>query len=120
VFEVDHPATQRWKRRLLTTAGIAVPPTVTFAPVDFETDHLADKLVHSGFDPALPALFGWLGVTLYLTRQAIADTLAIVGGFARGTEIVLDHMLPPHLRDAAGDTYVELVARWRPVAANRG
>lgn len=102
----------------MTTAGIAVPPTVTFVPVDFETDHLADQIVHRGFSPALPALFGWLGVTLYLTSQAIADTtLAIVRGFACGTEIVLDHMLPPHLRDAAGDTYVELAA---PMAARGG
>jgi methyltransferase (TIGR00027 family) len=117
VFEVDPPATQRWKRHLLSAAGIDIPPTVTYVPVDFETDNLADCLVHSGFDPALPTLVSWLGVTMYLTEQAIADTLAIVGGFARGTEIVLDHMLPPHLREAAGNTYVDLVA---PVAAKGG
>lgn len=117
VFEVDHPATQQWKRTLLAAADITIPDTVTFVPVNFETDSLADRLVADGFDPTAPALVSWLGVTMYLTRPAIADTLTVIGGFAPGTEIVVDHMLPADLRDEAGNTYVELVA---PVAAQRG
>jgi methyltransferase (TIGR00027 family) len=117
VFEVDHPDTQRWKRGLLAAAGIAVPDTVVFTPVDLETDALADRLAHHGFDDARPALVSWLGVTMYLTRDAIAETLAVVGGLAPGSEIVVDHMLPEHLRDTAGQSYVDLVA---PVAAEHG
>jgi methyltransferase (TIGR00027 family) len=110
VFEVDHPDTQRRKRGLLAGAGIAEPDTVIFTPVDFETDALADCLVRNGFDAARPALVSWLGVTMYLTRDAVEETLAVVGGLAPGTEIVVDHMLPEHLRDAAGQSYVDLVA----------
>jgi methyltransferase (TIGR00027 family) len=117
VFEVDHPATQRWKRRLLTDAGIAIPGSVTFVPVDFEAESLADRLVAGGFDPSRPALVSWLGVTMYLTREAIGQTLAVIGGFAAGTEIVIEYMLPAELRDAAGDAYAEAVM---PVAAERG
>jgi methyltransferase (TIGR00027 family) len=117
VFEVDHPATQRWKRGLLSTSQIAEPNTVTYVPVDFETDSLADRLIDGGFDPTRPALVSWLGVTMYLTSAAISQTLAVIGGFAPGTEIVVDYMLPADLRDAAGNSYVELVA---PVAAQRG
>jgi methyltransferase (TIGR00027 family) len=117
VFEVDHPDTQRWKRGLLAEAGIAVPDTVTFTPLDLETEALADRLARHGFDPASPALVSWLGVTMYLTRDAIGETLAVVGGMAPGTEIVVDHMLPEHLRDAAGQSYVDIVA---PVAAGHG
>ncbi|MGI8331220.1 class I SAM-dependent methyltransferase [Actinomadura scrupuli] len=117
VFEVDHPATQRWKRRLLGDAGVAVPGSVAFVPVDFETDSLVDELVRHGFDPDRPAFVGWLGVTMYLTREAIGRTLAVVGGFAPGTELVVEYLVPESLRDAAGQTYAELVA---PVAAERG
>lgn len=117
VFEVDHPATQRWKRRLLTDAGIAIPGSVTFVPVDFEAESLADRLVAGGLDPSRPALVSWLGVTMYLTREAIGQTLAVIGGFAAGTEIVIEYMLPAELRDAAGDAYAEAVM---PVAAERG
>jgi methyltransferase (TIGR00027 family) len=117
VFEVDHPATQQWKRRRLEEAGIALPDTVTFVPVDFENDSLSGTLARAGFDPSRPAFVSWLGVTMYLTRDAIASTLAEVGGFAAGTEIVLESMLPAGLRDAAGDAYVEGVAS---MAAERG
>ncbi len=117
VFEVDYPATQDWKRRRLSAAQITVPSAVTFVPVDFETDSLAGRLVHGGFDPSRPALVSWLGVTMYLTRGAISEIFATIGGFAPVTEVIVDYMLPAGMRDAAGTTYVELVT---PVAAQRG
>jgi methyltransferase (TIGR00027 family) len=117
IFEIDHPATQGWKRRLLSAAGIATPAAVTFVPVNFETDSLVEQLAGSGFDLARPALVSWLGVSMYLTRAAISRTLGEIGGFASGTELIVDYMLPAGLRDEAGDTYVELVM---PAAADSG
>ena len=69
VFEVDHPATQAWKRERLSLAGIAVPSSLTFAPVDFERQTLEDGLSRAGFELREPAFFSWLGVTPYLTRE---------------------------------------------------
>ncbi|TQL98877.1 methyltransferase (TIGR00027 family) [Actinoallomurus bryophytorum] len=117
VFEVDHPATQQWKRKLLADSGTTVPDTVTYVPVDLEHESPADGLAENGFDRTRPALVSWLGVVMYLTPEAVGETLTVVGGFAPGTELVLDYMLPAGLRDAAGDEYVALVA---PVAAERG
>ena len=121
VFEVDHPATQDFKLGQLSAAGIPVPGNVVFVPADFETGladgSLAEHLVRSGFDLAEPAFVSWLGVTMYLTEAAIGLTLGEIGGFAPGSQVVADYMLPAPLRDADGSTYVELVA---PVAAERG
>ena len=117
VFEVDHPGTQQWKRDHLAAAGIPVPGSVSFVPVDFERDLLAGRLSQAGFDPSRPAMVSWLGVTMYLTQAAISQTLAEVGGFAPGTQLITDYMLPAALRDETGSTYVELVA---PGAAERG
>jgi methyltransferase (TIGR00027 family) len=117
IFEIDHPATQGWKRRLLSAAGIATPAAVTFVPVNFETDSLVEQLAGSGFDLARPALVSWLGVSMYLTRAALSRTLGEIGSLAPGTELIVDYMLPAGLRDEAGDTYVELVM---PAAAERG
>lgn len=117
VFEVDQPATQAAKRELLDAAGIAVPASVIFVAVDFETDALRDRLVQSGLDPRRPVFVSWLGVTMYLTRAAILATLTVLGGFAPGSEIVADHLLPAELRDAAGNAYAEAVA---PIAAEEG
>ena len=53
VFEIDHPATQAWKRECLDKAGIAIPDSLTFAPVDFEEGvTLAEGLAAAGFDRA--------------------------------------------------------------------
>src|SRR5271165_5200165 len=117
VFEVDHPATQHWKRRALATARIPVPEGVTFVAADLTSDSLAGRLAAAGFDAASPALVSWLGVTMYLTPGAIAQTMAAVGGFAPGSELIADYMLPEEMRDEAGAVYGTLVAQ---AAAERG
>ena len=130
VFEVDHPATQEWKRRVAagsvagaagSVAGaagsVAAAAGVTYVPVDFTRDSLAEGLSRAGFDAARPAFVSWLGVTMYLDARAIEATVSVLGGFAPGTEIVLDYMLPAGLRDAAGQAYADLVGQ---VAAERG
>jgi methyltransferase (TIGR00027 family) len=117
VFEVDHPASQAWKRQRLDDAGIPIPASVTYVGVDFETEPMRDALLRGGFDPHRPAIVSWLGVTMYLSRTAIADTLGVIGSFASGTELVLDYMLTAELRDEAGQTYADLIA---PVTAERG
>ena len=117
VFEVDHPATQRWKLARLAAARIGLPQTLAFVPADLETESPIDGLVRGGFDITRPALVSWLGVTMYLTREAIDQTLATIAGLAPGTELIVDHMLPERLRDADGQTYVDLVM---PSFADRG
>jgi methyltransferase (TIGR00027 family) len=97
VFEVDHPATQAWKRGLLHEAGLATPGHVHFVPVDFERDRLADALRAAGCRLDQPIFFSWLGVTLYLTREAIFDTLAMVAKLPPGSAIVFDYGITPAL-----------------------
>jgi methyltransferase (TIGR00027 family) len=109
VFEVDHPATQQRKRALLAAAGLAEPPTLTWVPVDFEKDELIASLTAAGLDPAAPAFVSWLGVTMYLTAEAIGATLASLGRLAPGSELVTDYMLTADLRDADGVAYADLV-----------
>jgi len=74
IFEVDHPATQGWKQSRLDTLHLPAPDHLTWVPVDFETESFADRLVRSGLTPAA-TFVSWLGVTPYLTVDAIAATL---------------------------------------------
>jgi methyltransferase (TIGR00027 family) len=99
VFEVDHPATQAGKRERLADAGIAIPPALTFAPVDFESESLAAGLAAAGFDPARRSFFTWLGVTPYLTEQAIFATLGFIAGLPGGAEVAFDYANPPEAID---------------------
>jgi len=93
VYEVDHPATQAWKRDRLAQTGLALPPSLTFVPIDFERQSLGEALAASGFRADQPAFFQWLGVTVYLTREAIISTLDFVAGIA-GSEVVFEYGEP--------------------------
>ena len=95
IFEVDHPETQAWKRQRLAEAAIAVPPALTFAPVDFERETLPDGLLAAGFDPRQRSFFTWLGVVPYLTEPAIFTTLAYIAGLPGGAQAVFDYANPP-------------------------
>ncbi len=97
VFEVDHPSTQEWKRVRLDEAGIVIPGSVTFVPIDFETRTLADGLGTANFDPDAPAFLSWLGVVQYLTKDAVLATLRFIAGLKKGTCVVFDYIIPPAL-----------------------
>ncbi|GAA2207674.1 hypothetical protein GCM10009850_031320 [Nonomuraea monospora] len=84
VIEVDHPATQRWKRDLMAAAKLTEPDEAAFAPVDFESGDLMAALRAAGLDSGRPALVSWLGVAMYLTPDAIDGTLATLGRLPRG------------------------------------
>jgi methyltransferase (TIGR00027 family) len=93
VIEVDYPATQSWKRECFQQAGLAVPASLTFAPVDFERQSLAEGLAAAGFQADRPAFFQWLGVVPYLSRDAIGVTLDFIAGVP-GSAVVFDYAEP--------------------------
>lgn len=97
VFEVDHPGTQPWKRQLLAEAGIGVPPGLRFVPVDLERGNLGEALAAAGFRADRPACVGWMGVTPYLTVDAVMGTLRSLAGWAAGGCVCFDHRIPPSL-----------------------
>lgn len=93
VFEVDHPATQAWKRKRLSEVGLAIPASLTFASIDFESDDLGHGLRDAGFDPDRPGFFIWLGVVPYLGRASIAATLRYIASVPE-SEVVFDYSEP--------------------------
>ena len=97
VFEVDHPATQAWKRGRLQDAGIAIPQSLIFVPVDFEQQTLATELQRGGLDHEQPAFFSWLGVTPYLTRESCMATLGFIGKMPSGSGVAFDFAVDPKL-----------------------
>jgi methyltransferase (TIGR00027 family) len=95
IYEIDHPQTQHRKRDRLAAAGIPLPPNLTFVPIDFETAAWADGLRVANFDFLRKTFCSWLGVTQYLTADAIGATLEFVLSLPRSSEIVLSFILPP-------------------------
>lgn len=101
VFEVDRPATQQWKLSLLRTARIPIPESLWFVPVDFETQGIEKRLRQTGFDTSKAAFFSWLGVTMYLSKEAINTTLRLVASMPVGSSIVFDYLIAPELLSQA-------------------
>jgi methyltransferase (TIGR00027 family) len=92
VLEIDHPATQNWKRRLLRERGFDLPISVDFLPMDFENASLTDAWI----DNSSADFISWLGTTYYLSREGIADTLAQLAACTRpGSQLVLDFWREP-------------------------
>jgi methyltransferase (TIGR00027 family) len=95
IFEVDHPATQAWKRQRLVEAAIPIPSSLTFAPIDFEHQTLAEGLATAGFDSAQQTFFTWLGVVPYLTGEAVWSTLGFIASLPHSAHVVFDYSDPP-------------------------
>jgi methyltransferase (TIGR00027 family) len=112
VFEVDFPQTQAWKRARLEHAGIAIPSSLHFAPVDFERHSLEDGLTEAGFRRSEPAFFSWLGVVPYLTRAAAFATLGFIAALPKGSGVAFDYSIPREMMsERERDAFDELAAR---------
>ena len=113
VFEVDHPATQQWKRELLQRNQIAIPESITYTPVDFERQSLSAQLGDAGFDCQAPAFF----------RLAWGRTLPYPGGLPRYPQL---HLRPnrrkrPHFRlRATALLFFRRSNGWRTTRWRRG
>ncbi len=100
VFEVDQPGPQAWKRQRLVELGFGVPPFLRLVPVDFERGEAwLERLSAAGFDAKRPALVASTGVSMYLTKEAIRDTLRQIAALAPGSTLVMSFMLPIELAD---------------------
>ena len=83
VYEVDHPATQDLKLRRLSECGVAMPVGTTFIASDLVQEDVGTALQRSNFNFNEPAFFSWLGVTIYLTRDANIASLRAIADCAK-------------------------------------
>lgn len=117
VFEVDHPATQQWKRARLQALNLTLPSNLMFIPLNFEQQTLAEGLRAGGHRAEVPTFVSWLGVTYYLTEEAVFETLGYVASLAPGSEIVFDYHPPESLLDEESR---RLLATIKAMGAARG
>jgi methyltransferase (TIGR00027 family) len=111
VFELDHPATQGDKRRRLAEAQIAEPKHVAYVAHDFERGSMTAALEAAGLDPETRSFVIWLGVTPYLTEDAVYTTLSELALLPGGVEVVFDYANPPdRVMEAATRNYHQQMA----------
>ena len=111
VFEVDHPATQAWKRKRLAQVGIPVPSSMTFAPVDFERETFDVGLRRVGFNETQPTFFSWLGVTMYLDNEIVLGTFRAIREMNAWNGVAFDYAVPRETLGLVGRLALDAVSR---------
>jgi methyltransferase (TIGR00027 family) len=91
VFEVDHPGTAAWKRERLHRLETSTEH-VTYIAIDFNVDRLDESLRQAGYDPGATTFFLWEGVVMYLPRESVEATLAVIAGAAPGSSVAFDYV----------------------------
>jgi methyltransferase (TIGR00027 family) len=100
IFEVDQPGPQAWKRQRLIELGFGVPDSLHLVPVNFETEGgWWSQLIAAGFDALKPAVIASTGVSMYLTREAVAATLRQVAALVPGSILAMSFLLPLDMAD---------------------
>lgn len=112
LFEVDHPASQTWKRQRAEQLALPTTENHIFVPVDFEHDDVASRLATAGFEASQCTIFSWLGVSMYLNVPAVEMTLRFVSGCAPGSEIAWTYW--PSGEEVDADSL-----RWRDAISER-
>ena len=129
VFEVDHPATQQYKRGRL--AGKNPPTDIRYVAVDFEKETFADRLQNAGFRPTDPSNWIWEGVAMYLPLAAVhAMIRQLTPLAAEGSFLAMTYRVPgalpfgavgriaiPALFAAAGEPLKSTLEPWQVASA---
>jgi methyltransferase (TIGR00027 family) len=93
VFEVDHPATQAAKRRILLHGSGRLPAKIRFVPVEFGADDPAAELAGRGFVSGVPTLVLWEGVTNYLDSASVEATFRfLASAIAPGSPVLFTYV----------------------------
>lgn len=99
IFELDAPVTQQAKIQLFRQKGITVPGEVTFVPIDFDEENIAEALSRAGYRTELKSLFLMEGVTMYLSAEAVSGTLEFINNnAAAGSMVAFDYIYASVLR----------------------
>ncbi|MGL4766995.1 MAG: class I SAM-dependent methyltransferase [Formosimonas sp.] len=93
IFEVDHPSTQQLKLQQIAAAGRTLDEGICFLPADLSKEQLSDVLLTSVFNNNVKTFFSWLGVSMYLSREANRKALQTIAACAPvGSQLVFTYL----------------------------
>lgn len=111
IFEIDFPATQRLKLERIAACGMAVPDSVHFIAADLSQESVAGALARSAFETNRLSFFSWLGVTMYLTREANLATFRSIASCSPAASEVVFTYLDEQVFQAQSESFRELEQR---------
>ena len=111
IYEIDQPDTLAWKQQRLIELGFGVPEYLHFVSVNFETSSWWNLLLNAGFDLKRPTIFACVGVSVYLTNEAITSMLKQISSLKSGSKLAMAFYLPIKLLDEEDRPIQEIAER---------
>jgi len=111
IFEIDYPATQTLKIQRIKECGVSLPDSVHFIAADLSQESVAAALARSSFERERLTFFSWLGVTMYLTREANVATLRSIASCAPARSELVFTYFDARLFQAQSESFRELEQR---------
>jgi methyltransferase (TIGR00027 family) len=119
-FELDFPELQKAKRAYIDKKIGELPASVSLVPIDFNSQDIGEELHKAGYTPSSRTLFIWEGVTQYISREAVDNTLKYVSQAAAGSRIVFTYVLKSfitgkHIPDGLNSLYKLTLNKKKPL-----
>ena len=111
IYEIDQPKTLLWKQQRLIELSFGVPNYLHFVHVNFETTSWWEELLKAGFEINKPAFVACAGVSLYLTKEAINETLKQIAKLATGSKLAMTFYLPMEILDEEDKSMQEIAEK---------
>ena len=92
-FELDFPELQKVKRSYIDKKIGELPSNVSLVPIDFNSQDLGEELKKAGYALSSKTLFIWEGVTQYISKEAVDNTIKYVAQASTGSRIVFTYVL---------------------------
>ena len=92
-FELDHPELLKFKRSIINKKLGELPSNLSLVPIDFNNQELGKELKKAGYDLSAKTLFIWEGVTQYISKEAIDNTIKYVAQAYTGSKVVFTYVL---------------------------
>jgi len=92
-FELDFPELQKVKRSYIDKKIGELPSNVSLVPIDFNSQDLGEELKKAGYTLSSKTLFIWEGVTQYISKEAVDNTIKYVAQASTGSRIVFTYVL---------------------------
>jgi len=119
-FELDFPELQKAKRAYIAKNIGELPANVSLVPIDFNSQELGEELKKAGYTLSSKTLFIWEGVTQYIPKEAVDNTLKYVARAATGSRIVFTYVLESfingsHIPDGLNSLYKLVLKKKNPL-----
>jgi len=92
-FELDFPELQKVKRSYIDKKIGELPSNVSLVPIDFNSQDLGEELKKAGYTLSSKTLFIWEGVTQYISKEAVDNTIKYVAQAHTGSKVVFTYVL---------------------------